>query len=109
MSIPDHWHNFTTIDQDGKQHHMAHSSIYIIAIISLVIIILSILLVIGWVCRARLGRLGTWMHVHLMDLQDDYREFRFLEVQPEPVVRYQRRGRNLPEIPRGNDRRGEQV
>ena len=47
MSVLDHWHIFLTIDQEGKQHHMAHSSIYIIAIIVLVIIILCVLLVIS--------------------------------------------------------------
>ena len=44
-SMADHWHLFTTIDrQSGEQHHVAHLSIYILAVIILVIIVLSIAL-----------------------------------------------------------------
>ena len=109
MSVPDHWHIFSTINQEKKQHYMAQSSVFIIAVIVFVIILPTVLLIIGWLCQNRLGRLGTWMKVRLTDLQEDYREFRFLYVPPEPAVCYQRRGRILPEAPRSNNRRGEQV
>ena len=105
------WHLFTMLDGEyGEQHHAAHLSMYIIAVIFLVILVLCIALAICWLCRTNLGRLGTWITMCLVDLQGDYREFRSRSAPAQPIVRYHRdTSRALLEIPENYLRREEEV
>ena len=64
------WWLFTTFDgENGEQHHMAHSSLYIWVVLFLVMLALCLVFTCCWLCSSSLGRCCTWLLAGLMGTQ----------------------------------------
>ena len=48
---------FSTVDgENGTQHHLAHSNVYLWAVLTLTMIGVGLVLIGGWLCRNRLSQ-----------------------------------------------------